>query len=416
MTSIRSPRIQRLVYALAHAESGAVDAFWAEVASSGAPLIEPVPGVQGESLVTFLHRGSEGAANVTLVSALTGLDFAASQFTLLPTTDLWYLTTQARDDLRTTYHIAVGDSLQPIAEETDLERRIAGWMVDALNPRRFTIPADDDIPGDQEYSASVVELPSAPAQPYGVSRDGIAKGEVTQFRLNSRILSNERRVWVYTPPNHASGTEPCTLVILFDAPTSLNVIPTPMIVDNLLAQGRIPPVVLVGIDSLSQQTRAVELMCHQPFADFLAHELLPWLHARYHISDDPADVVLAGQSAGGVAAAFAAMRYPTLFGGVLSQSGAFWWAPEHDAQPEWLTRAFADAPMVPLRFYMDAGLLETFAGPNAHGVDILAANRRLRDVLAAKGYSVTYAELHSGHDYIQWRGTMADGLLQLLGS
>ena len=42
-------------------------------------------------------------------------------------------------------------------------------------------------------------------------------------------------------------------------------------------------------------------------------------------------------------------------------------------------------------------------------------NRHIRNVLQAKGYDVHYAEFPGGHDYLCWRGTLAEGLLVLIG-
>jgi enterochelin esterase-like enzyme len=39
----------------------------------------------------------------------------------------------------------------------------------------------------------------------------------------------------------------------------------------------------------------------------------------------------------------------------------------------------------------------------------------MRDVLLAKGYEVHYQMFVGGHDYVNWRGTLADGLLALIG-
>jgi len=39
----------------------------------------------------------------------------------------------------------------------------------------------------------------------------------------------------------------------------------------------------------------------------------------------------------------------------------------------------------------------------------------MRDVLEAKGYSVVYSEFAGGHAYLNWRGSLADGLIVLAG-
>jgi len=61
---------------------------------------------------------------------------------------------------------------------------------------------------------------------------------------------------------------------------------------------------------------------------------------------------------------------------------------------------------------MDAGLFEVdYVGS---GGAILEPSRNMRDVLLAKGYDVHYREFASGHDYLNWRGTLGDGLITLL--
>ena len=71
---------------------------------------------------------------------------------------------------------------------------------------------------------------------------------------------------------------------------------------------------------------------------------------------------------------------------------------------------------LPLRFYLTAGSFEAqfWGGPG--GVNgTLESNRHMRDVLLAKGYEVQYQEFIGGHDYLSWRGLLADGLIALLG-
>jgi enterochelin esterase-like enzyme len=64
---------------------------------------------------------------------------------------------------------------------------------------------------------------------------------------------------------------------------------------------------------------------------------------------------------------------------------------------------------------MDVGLMEL--GPTlGDGPTMVVTNRHLRDVLNAKGYGVHYAEFNGGHEYLNWRGTLADGLIYLVGT
>src|SRR5262249_11704210 len=190
--------------------------------------------------------------------------------------------------------------------------------------------------------------------------------------------------------------------------TRLRVIATPTILENLLADGRLAPMVAVLIDS---PDRSGVLPCSAPFAYFLVEDLLPWLREHYAVTSDPTQVVVAGSSYGGLAAAYAGFRHPEVFGNVLSQSGAFWWRLQETDEHGWLIRPFVGAERLPLRFYMDAGTCER----GIRDPRILRYNRHLRDVLRAKGYPIAYAEFTGGHDYICWRGILIDGLMALVG-
>jgi enterochelin esterase family protein len=121
---------------------------------------------------------------------------------------------------------------------------------------------------------------------------------------------------------------------------------------------------------------------------------------------------------GGIGAACAGLLHPETFGNVLAQSGAFHRAPpsasaeESSSEPNWLVRQFISSPRKPVRFYLEAGSAEFNA--TGGGDSILFCTRTLRDVLRAKGYEVYFQEFAGGHDYLSWRGTLADGLIALM--
>ena len=159
--------------------------------------------------------------------------------------------------------------------------------------------------------------------------------------------------------------------------------------------------------------RDSELCCSDPFTRFLTEELVPWLRRDFSVTSDPERTIIGGSSYGGLGAAYAAFRHPEIFGRVLSQSGGFMYSPAGESEPEWLIRQLAASPKLPIRFHLDCGLMEDRPSGEA-APSILGTNRHLRDVLLAKGCRVHYLEFNGGHEYLSWRGTLADGLMELL--
>jgi enterochelin esterase family protein len=196
----------------------------------------------------------------------------------------------------------------------------------------------------------------------------------------------------------------------FQARTVLRI---PTTLDNLIAARQVPPLVALFVATPSGERRLRELSPGRRIRDFLTGELMPWARRRWRLATDPARNVVAGVSMGGLAAAYAGLCAPEVFGAVIAHSGSFWWAPP-GAEPGWLARRFTDSPRQPLRFYLDVGSRETV--DFGRGLTQVAANRQMRDALLARGYPVTYVEYAGGHDYVNWRRTFADALLAVLST
>ena len=243
---------------------------------------------------------------------------------------------------------------------------------------------------------------------------------VSADSLRSEIYGRVRQCWVYTPPQYSSDdTTTYDLLLAFDGSQSLEEIPFPAILDSLNAAGRIPPMVAVLIDNGSGGTRLGDLANQPRFVEFMANELLPWVRSRWRVTHDPKHTVLAGSSAGGLAAAYLALECPDLFGNVLSQSGAFWRGSEgSNAAPfEWLTEQYAKSPKKDIHFVLDVGALETRGALSGTAPSILDANRRLHAVLKDKGYGVAYTEVPAGkHDPADWRTRLPEDLIAITRS
>jgi enterochelin esterase family protein len=337
-------------------------------------------------------------------------------------TDVWYKTIKVDRKMRLAYTLAPNAArLHPFSLAIDndaITMSAAAARPDPLNPKRWRVdPQSVDAP---EYRGqSVLEMPDAPPQLWIANRPGVPVGRVEKHQFKSAALDNEREIAVYLPPQYSPHAEPYPLIVLFDEDPYLSLIPTPTILDNLISEARIPPVVALLVGN-APGSRDRELPCNPKFGQALVTELLPWAHRQYNFTSDPHHTVVAGSSFGGLAAACAGLWHPETFGNVLAQSGSFHWTPppasdttDSSSEPNWVARQFISSPRKPLRFYLEAGSAEFNAtgGPEA----ILACTRTLRDVLRAKGYEVHFHEFEGGHDYLNWRGTLADGLITLMG-
>jgi enterochelin esterase-like enzyme len=412
----RSPRIERLRNEIAAGHHDALARFWSEVVQETTPLYEPIPGDEEHILVTFLWKATFETYNVVVAWApyfeQRPEDF---QMARLPDTDVWYKTMRVRRGARFWYQLSPNDTLSRSANA----QRYATAQLDPLNPRRRP-----DDPNVTRYEvSSLAELPGAPPQPWLEPRAGVTQGSLTDHPFASRVLGNTRTVSVYLPAGYdADAAVEHPLIVLFDRGAALRLGRITTQLDNLIAARALPPAVAVFIGNPDDAARTRELTCNPDHAEHLHTELLPWLRARFRVTRDPRRVLVGGVSHGGLAAVCAAMRHPETFGNVLAQSGTFWFVPGQDLdeialrtgdrENNWVARQFIERAAAPIRFFLEAGLFENDI--YGSGGQILETTRHLRDVLRARGYEVEYRDYVGGHDWIHWRGSLADGLMVLL--
>ena len=403
-----SPRLATLQDRLKAGDRSALDSFWKEIDQSGTPMIEPAAGSDRDMLVTMLWRAREETRNV-FVFQIPSIDKPMAR---LLDTDLWYKTFRLQKGARFIYRLAT--NLPDPKEWTSLGRFVNAMRTDPLNPLQYAERANELNPYEVTlYSAA--ELPSAASQFWSVVQPKVATGRVQRDKFTSKLLGNERPIWVYTPHDYPADKKPYGLLVLSDGGLYLNSARVATTLDNLIAAGLIPPLVAVMVDN---PDRFRELACTPAYSDFLAQEIVPWARANYHATDRPEQTIIGGASLGGLAAAFVAFKHPEVFGNVLSQSGSFQWKPDNEKDFEWLTRQFAASPRLPLRFSFEAGLMENTSGaPPGQPVPppLLVANRNFRDALQSKGYSIHYTEFNGNHTLFNWRGTLASHLIALVG-
>ena len=161
--------------------------------------------------------------------------------------------------------------------------------------------------------------------------------------LESRVFGNTRSLRVLLPPGYDEEPDrryPVLYLLdgqtLFDAGdfNTTHAWDVDETVEVLLAQGAIEPLIVVGIDNPGLRERPRELLPWfdeylQPplpdpqgkqFPGFLVDEVLPRVAARYRVLEGAEHTGLGGVSYGGLAALYAVIHRPGVFGRLLVES------------------------------------------------------------------------------------------------
>ncbi len=211
-------------------------------------------------------------------------------------------------------------------------------------------------------------------------------------KYRSRFLPRARDLIVYLPAVYEQNPQARLPVLylqdgqnLFDPATSFitgmywRVKET---ADELIAQGAIRPLIIVGIYNtgkgrLAEYTPSRDKKMSGGKADrygrMLIEEIMPFIDSEYRTLTGPANTGLGGSSLGGLLAIYLGLRHPQVFGSLAILSPSVWW------NQRWVLNFAArlslrDRP----RIWLDAGTNE-----GGHSVEDV---ERLHDILVQKGW------------------------------
>lgn len=179
-------------------------------------------------------------------------------------------------------------------------------------------------------------------------------------------------------------------------------------VPSLIASGRIPPVVVAGIDHAGDgriaefaPTRAGRLGGGgaSEYARLVVADILPRLSADYHVRTDPDGIGLGGSSMGGLVTLWMAILFPGFFGRLIVMSPSLWW------DRRVVLRHLRTHEIEPLpKMWLDAGRRE--------GAAVTRDARELHKLLRRQSRSeVRYVEDAVGdHSEASWGRRLPDAL------
>lgn len=396
---MESSIIKNLKNDLKSNEDKCIEKFWEKVKEIGTPIIEDIPENPKFSLVTFLYKGDNSTKNVLIYGSVPGYRYSENVMENLENTNIFHKTYEVRNDVKFKYNFSLNYDF-----DNDYKKIKKNSIIDPLNPKTVVFIKDEGDCDSEESRNSLVELKNVKKDYWTTHREKINSGNIDIKEVYSEELKENRRVWIYTPKGYEEGTA-YKVLVLTDGFEYLNYMKAKEILDNLIDERKIEPI--IGVFIASGKNRFEELTCNDTFSRFIVGEILPWVQENYKVSKAPEDNIIGGVSLGGLTAVYIAIKNSTVFGKVLSQSGSFWFNSES------LTREVEERKKLPIEFYLCAGILEDH--PYDDEPIMMEVINKMRDTLISKGYKVNYENYPSGHDYLGWGETLGTGLISLIG-
>jgi enterochelin esterase family protein len=287
------PKIRALTEQIRIGNTNSINLFWESIEREGSPLIETIEGDDDKALLTYIYKGDENTKNVVVMHPTCWKDYKDNMLINIPGTNIWYKSFVIRNDVRGRYDFSVNDAL-----DEDWEKRNSNIRHDVYNKNKIIFK---DNEGKFDSIISYFVMPKAEKYLWTIERGIDNKGSLETHEIYFKGLNDKRKIYVYKPYNYSQDNI-YKLLVLTDGDTYIDILSAHTVIDNLIAEGVIPPMLVVLIDS--GNNRNEELMCSETFANCLAFEIMPWIKSNFHVSERAEDIIIGGFSLGGLFAAF----------------------------------------------------------------------------------------------------------------
>ena len=274
---------------------------------------------------------------------------------------------------------------------------------------RLIDPANPLLTPNLLATGNAVHVPGPLSLPWELN--DVPHGEIHHHFYKSSVAEDERDYYVYTPPGYAgSGKRKYPVLYLLhgysdDASGWTAVGRANVILDNLIAQGKAKPMIVVmplGYGTMDFLRLAWDAWNHtelrdanfKKFTDALLTEVMPRVEGEYRVTKDRNARAIAGLSMGGSESLLTGLNHL----GTFSWIGAF----SSGGIPEDFEKDF---PALDAKANQQLHLLWIACGTEDH---LITVNRNLREWLKTKGVNHTDIETPGMHTWMVWRRNLAE--------
>jgi enterochelin esterase-like enzyme len=272
-------------------------------------------------------------------------------------------------------------------------------------------PSNHDLVPNLLSPANVVHVPGPLSLPWELN--DVPHGVIHHHFYKSAVAQDNRDYYVYTPPNYDPARKKSYPVLYLlhgysdDAGGWTAVGRANVILDNLIAQGKAKPMIVVmplgygtmkfvemGWNAWGSRHTELRDTNFKKFSEALLTEVMPRVEGEYRIIKNRNARAIAGLSMGGSESLLTGLNNPDKFSWV----GAF----SSGGIPEDFQKDF---PALDAKANQQLHLLWIACGTEDH---LITVNRALREWLKTKGVKATEIETPGNHTWMVWRRNLTE--------